>query len=85
MNATQVSKLKSLTTRLDRHTRYSDYKPMNGVMVFKVEEDARGVVLVATSEENSWFETRCFLFAAIGPRGGVKVYVNENVPPYVLR
>ena len=85
MNAAQTKKVRRLTNNLDRLTRYSDYREMNGVMVFTVESDAKGnVVLVAKNEEISWYMTRFYLFAVVGPRGGLKVYVNENVPSYII-
>ena len=86
MNEAQAIRVQRLTNRLDRFTRYSDYREINGVMVFKVEEDAQGnVALVATNEETRWYMTRSYLFAVVGPRGGLKVYVNKNVPTYILK
>jgi hypothetical protein len=85
MNAAQAATVQNLTNSLDRYNRYSDFSARNGVMVFSVEEKNDAIFLIASNEEINQHEKNLFLMAQIGPRGGVKVYANENVPAYIIK
>jgi len=85
MNAAQAAAAKILTSKLDSYNRYSDFSARNGVMVFNIEEKNDAIFLIASNEEINKHEKNLFLMAQIGPRGGVKVYANENVPSYIIK
>jgi len=85
MNSAQATTVKNLTNKLDSYNRYSDFSARNGVMVFSVEEKNDDIFLIASNEEINKHEKNLFLMAKIGIRGGVKVYVNENVPAYIIK